>query len=176
MNFCPIQDRRGRIQQFWRRGAGCSCGSYCIIYPPESSAAGPPGGAREFLSCRRVIHGADAPWLDSYDKHRNCLSNPCFNVWEAGIEPRDGHPGVRATTRPYRSTTDLMKGLCRSSFVSLADLNGIPVGHARRQFEAWNSIMMTEPAEIQCVLALGRLPQHRHPVRRPQPLHPDHRQ
>ncbi|NKM79487.1 hypothetical protein GFL84_19645 [Rhizobium leguminosarum bv. viciae] len=35
----------------------------------ESSAPSP--WAREFLLCSRVIHGADAPWLDSCDKHRN---------------------------------------------------------------------------------------------------------
>ncbi|WP_208601720.1 hypothetical protein, partial [Rhizobium aethiopicum] len=52
------------------------------------------------------------------------------------------------------STTDLMKGLCRSSFASLADLNGLSEGHARRQFEAWNPIMMAEPHEIQSALGL----------------------
>ncbi|NKL81047.1 hypothetical protein GFL18_32920 [Rhizobium leguminosarum bv. viciae] len=41
--------------------------------------------------------------LDSCDEHRNCLSNLCFTVWEAGIEPRDGHPGARAAKRPYRN-------------------------------------------------------------------------
>lgn len=47
-----------------------------------------------------------------------------------------------------------MKGLCRSSFASLADLNGLSVGHARRQFEAWNPIMTAEHTEIQFVLGL----------------------
>src|SRR4051794_36235146 len=36
-----------------------------ITSAPRSLRAG------EFLSCHRVIHGADAPWLDSCDRHRN---------------------------------------------------------------------------------------------------------
>ncbi|PCD65902.1 hypothetical protein B5K05_16475 [Rhizobium phaseoli] len=46
------------------------------LEPPHAEVGSPQGGASKheappFTGSLRVIHGADAPWLDSCDEHRN---------------------------------------------------------------------------------------------------------
>lgn len=42
-----------------------------LLGSTQESSAPKSSGAGDFRAWTRVIHGADAPWLDSCDEHRN---------------------------------------------------------------------------------------------------------
>ncbi|EJC80410.1 hypothetical protein Rleg4DRAFT_2038, partial [Rhizobium leguminosarum bv. trifolii WSM2297] len=80
--------------------------SFSSVIPVLVTGIQPPrvGAVNESIGAlKQSLAPKDLGALDSCDGHRNCLSNLCFTAGEAGIEPRDGHPGARATKRPYRN-------------------------------------------------------------------------